>query len=245
MLFAACDSANDDSGQPTDVSVLFAYSGAVADSMGDPIEFVRDALASTNAVYRNGRIPMRLVAQHLMQVEYAPGDRLQLLERLLTPDDGTLDEIHAARDQTESDVVVLITAERSATINASILATPETAFVLVWWQGLGAPLYGMAHEIAHLQGARHETLRDPENEPFAYGHGFRSESLKTIMGGGPPTLVPYFSGPDQVYQGVVLGDSSTANVARVLRETAAYVANFRGPQTPTDFVPSGTWPTLP
>jgi hypothetical protein len=64
------------------------------------------------------------------------------------------------------------------------------------------------------------------------------------MSGGPATLVPRFSGPDQVFEGVVLGDSATADVARVLRETATYVSNFRGPTTPDAFVPPGTWPTL-
>jgi hypothetical protein len=54
-----------------------------------------------------------------------------------------------------------------------------------------------------------------------------------------------FSGPGSIYKGVVLGDSALHDNARVIRETAVYISNFRGPQTPTDFVSPGTWPTLP
>jgi hypothetical protein len=109
---------------------------------------------------------------------------------------------------------------------------------------LGTPSYLLAHEIGHLQGARHSPGQDPELEPFPYGHGFRNDSLRTILANGPERKVAMFSGPDQVYQGVVLGDEERMNVARVLRETAAYLSNFRGPQRATDFVPPGHWPTV-
>lgn len=242
---ASCDSATDDDRTLTEITVLFAFSPAVADSMGNPTTFVEQAVRETNAVYRDGNIPIRLVPVHLMEVHYPETSARMVLGRLVDPADGAMDEIHPARDQSEADVVVLISPDRSATINASIMAVPENAFVIVWFGALGDPFYGMAHELAHLHGARHDAIRDPVDEPFPYGHGFRNDTLKTIMGGGPGTLVPRFSGPDQVYEGVVLGDSSTADVARVLRETAVYVSNFRGPQTQTDFVPVDTWPTLP
>ena len=244
-LVSACDSSNDDEAPLTDITVLFVYAPAVADSVADVDTLVDQAVDQTNRVYRESRIPIRLVPVHVMAAPYKQADRLMVLDWLLDPSDGILDEVHGARDSVEADIVVLITSERSATINASTLATPETAFAIVWFGGLGDPFYAMAHEIGHLQGARHELERDPVDEPFPHGHGFRNDSLKTIMAGGAVTLVPRFSGPDQIYQGVVLGDSGTADVARVLRETATYISNFRGEQTPTDFVPPGTWPTLP
>lgn len=245
LVLAGCDSSSDDSEPVTEITVLFAYESAVEDSVGDVGKLVDQAVRETNVVYRESRIPIRLRSVHFMEAPYEAADRLVVLERLLDPADGHLDAIHAARDSAEADVVVLISPERSATINASTMATPETAFAIVWWGGLGVPFYAMAHEIGHLQGARHEVLRDPSDEPFPYGHGYRGDEYRTIMAGGPATLAPRFSGPDQVYDGVTLGDSTTADVARVLRETAVYVSNFRGPRTPTEFVPPGTWPTLP
>ena len=64
------------------------------------------------------------------------------------------------------------------------------------------------------------------------------------MANGPQRRIERFSGPDQRYDGTVLGDSTLNDVARVLRETTVYVSNFRGPQTPTSFQPSGHWPTV-
>lgn len=239
----ACDSSEVED-DVIDVTVLVAFTSAVADSVDDVRRFVATSFLETNRTYRASGIGLRLVPVHVTEVEYRMGDRLRDLERLLDREDGQLGHLHALRDEHEADLVVLVAEERNATINASILATEETAFAIVWWASLGAPLYGLAHEVGHLQGARHALLTDPTQEPFPYGHGFRNDSLRTIMAGGPARLVPRFSGPDQVHDGVVLGDSTTADVARVLRETAIYISNFRGTRTPTDFVPRGTWPTL-
>lgn len=246
LLLGACDSETDIS-VPTEITVLFAYSETLADSVGDVGALIRDGLRSANEAYEASNVGIRNEQVGLMSVSYAAEDRLEVLAQLLDPDDGVMDAVHERRDEVEADVVVLVTDTRRHTINGSILATPETAFVLVWWGTADNPLDGLAHELAHLHGARHEVLRDPVMEPFPYGHGFRSDEYRTIMSGGPAELVRRFSGPDQEHQvlggGVILGDSATADVARVLRETAVYVSNFRGPVTPDDFVPPGTWPT--
>ena len=244
LLIGSCDSTIEEEHPKTEITVLFAYSETLADSVDDVGALISDGLRATNEAYRTSNVPIRNVQAGLIPVSYTAEDRLEILAQLLDPADGVLDEVHVRRDEVEADVVVLVSDRRGQTINASVLATPATAFVIVWWESLGDPYYGLAHELAHLQGARHETVRDPASEPFPYGHGFRSDAYRTIMSGGPATLVPRFSGPDQVFEGVVLGDSATADVARVLRETATYVSNFRGPTTPDAFVPPGTWPTL-
>jgi len=82
-----------------------------------------------------------------------------------------------------------------------------------------------------LQDAHHTPGRDPNPGAFPYGYAFRNDTTKTIMPPGAQQGIPHFSGPD-------LDD------ARVLRETAVYIPNFRGPQTPTDFMPPSTWPVL-
>ena len=109
---------------------------------------------------------------------------------------------------------------------------------------MGPPDYALAHEVGHLQGGRHTPESDPNQEPFLFGHAFRNEEIRTIVGTGGQKIVPYFSGPDLVYEGAVLGDSTLRNNAEVLRRSAVYISNFRGPVTPTDFVPPSTWPTI-
>lgn len=244
LLIGACDRAYLENDEPAEITLLVAYTPAVADGAGDVAFVVEQALRETNTVYENSMINIRLQLAHLTDVEYETSNRLVDLRRLVVNGDGFMDDVHVLRDDHEADVVVLLARDRSATINAAVLAEERTAFAVVFWETLGAPDFGLAHELGHLQGARHTPDRDPNNLPYPYVHAYRNDTVKTIMATGPQQVLPYFSGPDQVYEGVVLGDSTLRNAARILRETAIYVANFRGRQRPTDFVPPGTWPTI-
>lgn len=245
VLFASCDSAEDPADDTIEITVLVAYTPSVAELVEDVAAHMRRGFDETNAVYANSGTGARLAVAHLVGVDYEVEDRLEALAHLLRPDDGPLDELHTLRDEHEADVVLLVSGTPGSTINATVMAVPETAFLIVHWEVLGAPFYGLAHEMGHLHGARHALADDPTLEPFPWGHGFRGEDFRTVMTWGPQTLVPVFSGPSQVHEGVALGDSTRHDVARVVRETAAYLSNFRGPQTPTDFEPPGTWPVLP
>lgn len=247
LALSSCDSGTEDAPESgTAITVLVAYTPGVSAAVADVEGLVAQAIAETNEVYTDSGIDLRLVPVHLAEVAYEwTPDRLVDLERLLRPDDGFLDDVHTLRDRHEADVVVVVSDRPGMTINAAVMAEASTAFVIVYWEALGAPGYALAHEVGHLQGARHASGEDPALEPFPYGHGFRNDSLRTIMAGGPQQKIPVFSGPGQTYAGVALGDSARHDNARVLRETAVYLSNFRGPQTPTDFVPPGTWPVLP
>ena len=246
LLLQSCDLfGGDNDDDQTDIDVLVAYTASAADSAGGNIEqAVGRALRESNAAYANSAIDVRLVLVHLLEVDYEETDRLQDLERLMRTDDGYLDDVHAARDEHDADIVILVTSDRALTINGAVMAEEHMAFALVHVGTLGAPDYALAHEIGHLQGARHSPESDPREEPFPYGHGFRNDSIKTIMSTGRLEVVPYFSGPNVVYEGSVLGDSTQRDVARVLRETAVYISNFRGPTTETSFIPPTTWPTI-
>jgi hypothetical protein len=247
LALPACDSGGEEPAPSgTAITVLVAYTPGVR-AAADVEALVAQVFDETNAVYTNSDIDLRLVPVHLAEVDYAwTDDRFVDLDRLLRPDDGFLDEVHVLRDRHEADLVVVVSDRLGTTVNAAIMAEASTAFVIVYWEVLGAPSYALAHEVGHLQGARHASDEDPETVPFPYGHGFRTDSLRTIMAGGRDRRkIPVFSGPGQTFEGVALGDSVLHDNARVLRETAVYLSNFRGPQTPTDFVPPGTWPVLP
>ena len=243
LFLTSCDS-NDEGSAETEITVLIAYTPAAADTVADIEEAVDAAIAGTNEAYENSRIPIRLVLAHLTEIEYELTDRVQDLERLMREDDGHLDRIHRLRDRYDADVAVLLAEERNATINGAVMAEEHTAFAVVHVGTMGPPDYALAHEIGHLQGARHSPDRDNNANPFPYGHAFRNDSIRTIVGTGAPKVVPYFSGPDQKYEGLVLGDEVFRNNAEVLRRTAVYISNFRGDRTPTDFVPPSTWPTV-
>lgn len=244
-LAASCDSQPTDLPAPTEITVLVAYSSSVAAAVSDVEAVIRRGLDETNGVYSGSGVDARLVPVHFVEVAYEVTDRLETLGHLIGTADGVLDDLHSLRDRYAADVVLLVSGPPGTTINGCVMAVPENAFLIVQWEVLGAPGYGLAHEMGHLHGARHAAEDEPNPEPFPYGHAFRNESLRTVLAGGPQRKVPRFSGPDVTFEGVVLGDSSVRNVARVVRETAVYLSNFRGPQTPTPFVSPGTWPVLP
>jgi peptidyl-Asp metalloendopeptidase len=235
-------------GRPTvervEITLLAVYTDGAREAAPDVESRIRSAVAEINDIYREGEIPINLRLVHVAEEAYTMTERLQDLARLMRVGDGHLDEVHRLRNEHQADIVALVSETPGTTINGSIMARPETAFVIVYWEDLGSPRYGLAHEIGHLHGARHSPDHDPALEPFPYGHGFKNESIRTIMANGPQERVGRFSGPDQRHRRAVLGDSTLHNVARVLRETAAYVSNFRGPRTPTDFQPTGHWPTV-
>ncbi|MEZ4702355.1 MAG: M12 family metallo-peptidase [Rhodothermales bacterium] len=244
LLIASCDTAPNPDNLATEVTLLVVYTRDAAEAAVDLNAYLQSAIAHTNIAFGNSRIPVVLTMVFAQEVDYTSTVPLQDLTYLVGQNDGVLDEVHTLRDQFEADIVAFITNDPQSTRNAAIMATPATAFVMAYWQDSAAPEYGLAHEIGHLFGARHTPDSDALDQPFAYGHGFRNATYRTIMANGTQTRVPHFSGPDQVYQGVVLGDSTERDVARAIRESAVYVSNFRGPQTETAFVPSGTWPVV-
>jgi peptidyl-Asp metalloendopeptidase len=227
-----------------EITLLAVYTNGARDAAPDVESRIRAAVAEINDIYREGAIPINLRLVHVAEEAYTMTERMQDLARLMRIGDGHLDAVHNLRDEHQADIVALVSEKPGTTINGSIMARPETAFVIVYWEDLGSPRYGLAHEIGHLHGARHSPDHDPAMEPFPYGHGFKNETIRTIMANGPQERVWRFSGPDQRHGSTVLGDSTLHDVARALRETAVYVSNFRGPQTPTDFQPMGHWPTV-
>jgi hypothetical protein len=242
---ASCDATDPPpADETTDITLLVAYTPGVA-ALADAEDRIRRGIDETNAVYSASHTGARLVPVHFVRVADEVADRVEALGQFLAPADGVYDDLHTLRDRYEADVVLLVSSVPGTTINGAILATEATAVLIVQVDVIGAPGYGLAHEMGHLHGARHAPDEDTTSVPFAYGHAFRNDTLRTVLAGGSQRKVPAFAGPDVVVEGVVMGDAVRSDAARVVRESAAFLSNFRGPQTPTPFVPPGTWPTLP
>ena len=117
---------------------------------------------------------------------------------------------------------------------SGIGSTAATAFAAVYWD-CATGYYSFAHEIGHLQSARHDIANDPSTSPYAFGHGYRYEPAsgtgwRTIMAydctRGCPRL-NYWSNPNISYNGIPMGIASSADNQRVLVTTKHTVAGFR------------------
>ncbi|MBX9401983.1 proprotein convertase P-domain-containing protein [Lysobacter sp. BMK333-48F3] len=217
---------------------VVATNQAVTAYGGDMQALVELAVAESNQGYANSNVGIQLELANYRTVEYtSAGDgHFTDEERFADPNDGYMDDIHASRDANAADVNVLVINDGgNCGLAHSIGSTADTAFATVHYD-CATGYYSFAHEIGHLLSARHDPAADPTNTPYAYGHGYRYEPAsgskwRTIMAyncsGGCPRL-NYWSNPDVTYNGVAMGTTDRNHNQRVLVQTKATMAAFRG-----------------
>jgi hypothetical protein len=174
-----------------------------------------------------------MVLANYSTTTYATAGMSTDLSRFRGTSDGYMDGIHAVRDSSAADVGMLVANDASACGLASgIGSTAATAFATAYWDCI-AGYYSFAHEIGHLQSARHDPATDSSTSPYPYGHGYRepSNAWRTVMaynctGAGCPRI-NYWSNPSVTYGGVPMGTYDKSHNQRVLVETKATVAGFR------------------
>ncbi len=217
---------------------VVATNQAVTAYGGDMEALVELAVAESNQGYANSNVGINLELANYRTVEYtSAGDgHFTDEERFADPNDGYMDDIHASRDANAADVNVLVIDDGgNCGLAHSIGSTADTAFATVHYD-CATGYYSFAHEIGHLLSARHDPAADPTNTPYAYGHGYRYEPAggskwRTIMAyacsGGCPRL-NYWSNPDVTYNGAAMGTADRNHNQRVLVQTKAAMAAYRG-----------------
>jgi peptidyl-Asp metalloendopeptidase len=123
----------------------------------------------------------------------------------------------------------------------AIMASASGAFCIVS-RVCATVYYSFAHEIGHLQGARHDRYVDnTDYSPYTYNHGrtYPTARWRTIMAynnvctaqGVSCTRINWWSNPGINCSGVATGISGGAGVGAdnhlCLNNTAYTVANFR------------------
>jgi len=225
--------------------MVYVTPQAVSAYSGDMQALAELAVAESNTGYANSNVGINMVlAGYHVATGYTESTNWDTnVSRWVGKTDGYIDGAHAQRDTDAADVNVLIFNQSSYCGEASGLPANEaTAFAVAYWD-CATGYYSFAHEVGHLQGARHDPANDPTNTPYAYGHGYQYQpasgtSWRTIMGyncSPSCTRINYWSSPDITYGGVAMGTADKNDNARVLRTTKATVAAFRpdpGANTP-------------
>ena len=212
-----------------ELRILVAYTPAVEARVNDIKGLVDLAFLETNNSYESSGVFIRAVpaASDPVLTNYVESGSFEVdLAALKTPADGKMDELLERRDQDSADIVVLFVDNGSyCGLASDILASKESAFALVY-HDCATGYYSFAHEIGHLQGARHNPEVDPTNIPFSYGHGFMdiSRNRRSIMSYDCPggcTRLPQWARPTE------WGTPDLHHDARVLNETRGFLAGFR------------------
>ncbi|GAA5071780.1 hypothetical protein GCM10025759_11260 [Lysobacter panacisoli] len=223
-----------DPGPTATIRVLVvATNNAVSAYGGDMQALVQLAVAESNQGYVNSNVGINMELAGYTTVAYSDVGMSTDLSRFRGTSDGYMDTIHALRDSNAADVAVLVGNDSSACGLASgIGSTATTAFATAYWDCITG-YYSFAHEIGHLQSARHDPATDPTNSPYVYGHGYRApnNAWRTIMAYTCSPSCPrlnYWSNPDVTYNGVAMGTTDRSHNQRVLVNTKATIAAFRG-----------------
>lgn len=213
--------------------MVVATNDAIAAYGGDMQALVELAVAESNQGYANSNVGINMVLANYSTTTYATVGMSTDLSRFRGTSDGYMDTIHTTRNSTAADVGVLVDNDASACGLASgIGSTAATAFAVAYWDCITG-YYSFAHEVGHLQSARHDPATDSSTSPYPYGHGYREpgNAWRTIMaynctGTGCPRI-NYWSNPAVTYGGVPMGTYDKSHNQRVLVETKATVASFR------------------
>lgn len=207
---------------------MVAYTSNAAALAGDPTSRALLAINLANESYARSsvKVALDLAGGKALVVDFdETGSFESDVAALRNPTDGKLDGIHKQRDNLKADVVVLFVANQAyCGIADEIRAKAPTAFALVWDGCIENQSF--AHEIGHLQGARHNPEADDTATPFPHGHGYCNveQSKRTIMSyecGGLARSLRWSTPVDE------WGTAATHDNARVLNDTAPAVAGFR------------------
>jgi hypothetical protein len=218
----------------TVIRVMVHYTSSAASASGNISALVDLAVAEANQGYTNSGVLIDLVLAHKSQVTYTQtGNFSTDLSRYRGTSDGYMDSIHTTRNSVTADVgLLVINNSASCGLASGIGSSASTAFADAHWDCITG-YYSFAHEIGHLQSARHDPATDGTNSPYAYGHGYQyngNPKWRTIMAyactGGCPRL-NYWSNPSKLYNGQPMGTAASNDNTRVLNNTRATVAAFR------------------
>ncbi len=232
--------------------ILVLYTQAANQLPGDINGIIALSIQEANESYSNSQVNnMRIALAHSQQINFNEGYNIvEDLDALVNNAN-----VQNLRNQHNADAVILLTNGNYGNIAGradAILATSNTAYAIVEVEFAGGPDYTFAHELGHLQGAQHHP-NDPvdPNGPFSFGFGHRfsykasffvpRRYRSTIMAypcrpfSEDPTCNrvysgrKYFSNPNVEYRGTDTGILGERENYRVLRNTAALIADFRNP----------------
>ncbi|MBV1882749.1 MAG: hypothetical protein KUG82_14010 [Pseudomonadales bacterium] len=216
------------------IRTLVVYSAAAAESVIDIEASIDLAIANTNSSYANSDIDESVSLELVYSAEYEYVETGNIFTDLENAESDPY--IQRLRDVYLADVVVFVVGEAVyCGLASSIYANTEDAFAIVYVPCLAEGVYSLAHEIGHLQGARHNVAVDSSTSPFAYGHGYKDEpnAFRTIM--AYPCVngevdecprIPYWSSASVSYLGHPTGIAGISDNARVLKETSSVMASL-------------------
>lgn len=228
-----------DNGSVVDVLVVYTAEARAAAGGISAISSLIDLAASeTNAAYSNSGVGHTIRIVGRQETSFSESG-FTFSGFLNSAQDGSISGVHALRDSTGADLVVmLVDGDDSLCGLAYLMTTVSSSFApfgySVTQTNCATGNYTFGHEIGHNMSARHDRANDnTDGSPFNFNHGYldNGNNFKTIMGTGGNTRIQYFSNPNVLFNGAVTGvaegDPLAADNRLTFQNTALTVSNFR------------------
>ncbi len=223
---------------PASVDILVLWTVAAKNRAGGE-EGIRTridlAIAEANQALADSGVQATVNLIRAEETAYSEGPGMQTdLTRLATANDGYMDDVFNLKSKYGADLVCLFNDSPDpniAGIAYLLSSSTDWPFSVVQIR-YAVGYFVFIHELGHNFGCSHD-VENAGGGAISYGHGYRLTAegtlYRTIMAYAPGARLGYFSNPHLAYKGVPLGDASTADNARVIRERSGLIAAISPP----------------
>ena len=216
-----------------EIDFLGVYTPQALSANANIVSTIQLAVDMANASYlaSNANVRLRLVGTMLATGYSEAGKSYQGLLEDITFGAGAMSAVHTQRNALGADLVGLFV--NNGVYCGMAWVNSSNAYAYSVTSHFCVNNHTFAHELGHNFGAWHDIANSPINVPFLYGHGYiHPQNLwRTIQSyPGPCGNCPRignFSNPQVNHNGHPTGTVTQHDVARVHRERAATIANFR------------------
>ena len=237
------------------IDLLFVYTPAAAtwalndNRVTDIFDLIAQAQQRSMLTMDNSESGITYEIVYVHETNYVEDNTIEDLYRITDPFDGYMDEVHMLRDYYYADQIVFIPAV-TFTGGVAWLLNDENGFspdedyyaVALSRVQQTSWTYTVVHELGHNMGCghHHEQSTQPGPGLFYFSSGWRGivndnrvcsvltyEAGSYFSDGLSHTRIPYFSSPDIVLDGVMIGDPVLENNRLTIMYTKTPVSNYR------------------